>query len=120
MIGLILLILAPIYVYRNAKQNGHNAGFWTVITIAIGLFGQIFLPIAIGITIGVVMAVNGSSETEIEKTVSSYSFILTIASIVVTAFGYYLIANKINQVKDDEIYQNPPAPNEYFNNENQN
>lgn len=120
MIGLILLILAPIYVYRNAKQNGHNATLWTVITIVIGLFGQIFLPLMIGITMGIVLALSGSSETEIENTVSSYSFVFTISSIVVTAFGYYLVANKINQVKDEEFYQKPPAPNEFFDNNNLN
>ncbi len=118
MIGLILLILAPIYIYRNAKQNGHNAVLWTVITIAIGIFGQLVLPLMIGITAAIVMSVSGSSETEIEKTVTSYSFIISIASIVVTGFGYYLVANKINKINDDEFFQKPPAPNEFFNNNN--
>jgi hypothetical protein len=118
MIGLILLILAPIYIYRNAKQNGHNAILWTVITIAIGLFGQLFLPLMIGITIGIVMAMNGATETEIENSITPYTFIINIASIVVTAFGYFFVANKINKVKDDEVYQKPPAPNEFFDNNN--
>jgi hypothetical protein len=115
---LAVIIIVPIYIYRNAKDNGHNAGLWTLITVAIGIFGFFILQMIIGLIIGIVSIVDKNILNLVMNN-SFYFFILVnFISVIFCIVGYKFVANKVSEIKDEPSYQNPPLSNEYFDNNN--
>ena len=110
-LGLIFVIVAPIFVYRNAKQNGHNAIFWTLAAIGLVVGLQIIIPLLIGIVLGVLWVNQGYSAAEIQSSLETPSMILGLVSLVLSIGGVLLIMRHVNTVRDaQESYPLPPTP----------
>lgn len=110
-IGLIYVIVAPFFVYRNAKQNGHNAIFWTLLAVAVGVGLQLIIPLLIGIVLGVVWVIQGYSAEEIQQSMQTPSLIFGVIALVLSVVGVQLIMRRVNTVRDIEpAYPQPPQP----------
>lgn len=66
MLPIIFIIIAAIFVYRTARDNGYNAVLWTIIAI-VGFAGiQIAIGLFAGILMGIGIAIWGWPPTLLE------------------------------------------------------
>jgi hypothetical protein len=113
--GLIFIIVAPFIIYKNAKQNGHNAIFWTLLGVAAGLGVQIVIPLVFGFVYAIVKVAQGSSEDEIQKAIEGPSLIIGIACLILSVVGVLLIMSRVNRIHEEKSFINPPPPPTDFN-----
>lgn len=103
------IIIATIFVYNTAKQNGYNAILWSVITVAAFFGVQFLLGIIVGIILGLAMIYAGWMP-------DSVFGLTTIINLVILALGagsVLLILRYVNQIKDDEFVNAPPPPSDF-------
>jgi cytochrome bd-type quinol oxidase subunit 2 len=115
MIGIaafLFVLAAPFFIYKNAKQNGHNAILWTIISIVAGVGVQFFIPLMIGMTIGIYWALKGYSEDEITAAVKGPATIIGIISLIASIVGVLAIMKKVNTIPEEAFLtvQPPPPP----------
>jgi len=114
-LGLIVIIVASVHVYRTAKQYERNAVAWTLITLAVGLGIQLILPLFILIIVGIIMVTGGSSPEEIQAAISVPAIIISIVCIVLSVVGVFLILRHLSKIPEEESFTKPPSPPETFN-----
>lgn len=113
-IGLIFVIVAPIFVYRNAKQNGHNAVLWTLVAFGIGIGLQIIIPFIVGIVLGVIWVNQGFFPAEIQEKLQTPATILGLISLFLSVIGVLLVMRHVNTVRDvKESHPLPPTPPDF-------
>lgn len=105
MIGYIFLIIAVIFVYRTAKQNGYNAIVWTFISIAVFFGAQIIVSVIVGIIVGI-----ASGDLSV-TTFETYSFPIGLISLAAGIGGVLLILRHVNQTPEEKTEVLPPPPN---------
>jgi F0F1-type ATP synthase assembly protein I len=115
MIGIaafLFVLVAPFFVYKNAKQNGHNAVLWTIISIVAGLGVQFFIPLMIGMTIAIYWSIKGYSEDEITAAFQGPGTIIGIISLIVSIVGVLAVMKKVNTIPEEAFLtvQPPPPP----------
>jgi uncharacterized oligopeptide transporter (OPT) family protein len=110
-LGFIFVIVAPLFVYRSARQNGHNTIFWTLLAFGVGIGLQIIMPLLIGIVLSVIWMSQGRSAAEIEQSLQTPAMIIGLISLALSVGGILLIMRRVNNVRDtDESYLPPPSP----------
>lgn len=100
------IIIATIFVYKTAKDNGYNAILWAAIAV-ITFFGVQFI---LGIIVGIFWALgmiylNWTPESEFGLTM-----IINLIILALGAGSVLLILRHVNQIRDDEIVDSPPPP----------
>lgn len=111
-LGIIFVIVAPIFIYRSAKQNGHKPVFWTLIALAVGIGFQIIVPMIVGIILAVVLVGMGHSPNSIEPTIQGYSLIIGLPCLILSFVGVFLVMRRVNKAKKSDAGL-PPAPPEF-------
>ena len=111
MIPIIFMIIAAIFVYRTARDNGYNAILWTFIAV-VAFLGVQFL---IGILFGVIVLIGNRVWGWPMSVIGDYSFILGLLAIVPAIGAVLLILRHVNTIKDDEPLISPPPPPPTFN-----
>jgi small-conductance mechanosensitive channel len=100
------MIIAAIFVYRTARDNGYNAILWTFIAVVVFL-GVQFL---IGILFGVIVLIGNTAWGWPTSTIQDYSFIMGLLATVPAIGAVLLILRHVNTIKDDEPANPPPPP----------
>jgi hypothetical protein len=106
MIAIIFLIIATIFVYRTARDNGYNAILWAVITVITFLGVQLAVGFLIGIIFGLGMAAFGWSETSL----TNNAFVFNLIALAASIGSVMLILRHVNKIPDDEPANVPPPP----------
>lgn len=114
-LGLIIIIVASIHVFRTAKQYERNAVAWTLITLGVGLGVQLVLPLFIGIIIGIVMVAGGSSVEEIQASIAVPAIIISIACIILSVVAVLFILRHVSKIPEGKSFTPPPSPPQEFN-----
>ena len=97
MLPIIFVIITSIFIYRTARDNGHNAVLWTVAAAVGFIVIQFGIGLMAGIFIGVGMALWDWPQSALED----YNLLIGLGALV-PAIGYVMIIWKIvNRVKDD-------------------
>lgn len=100
------MIIATIFVYRTARDNGYNAVFWAVIAFITFLGVQFAVGLLVGLFIALGIAVWGWSETAFED----YAFIYNLIALAASIGSVMLILRHVNTIRDDEPVNIPPPP----------
>lgn len=111
-LGIVFVIVAPFFVYRSAKQNGHKPVFWALVALAVGIGFQVILPMIVGIILAIVLVSTGTSPTAVEATIQGYSLVIGIPCLVLSFVGVFLVARHVSKVKEIDATA-PPAPPEF-------
>jgi hypothetical protein len=97
MLPIIFVIITAIFIYRTARDNGHNAVLWTVVAVV----GYLIIQLGIGLFAGVVIGIGIAAWGWPESALQDYNLLIGLGALV-PAIGYVLIIWKIvNRVKDD-------------------
>lgn len=113
-LGLIFAIVAPFFVYRNARQNGHNPVLWMLLALVAGVGLQLVIPLTIGILLGVIWIRQGYSAEEIQQSIQAPSSIFGVISLILSVTGIFLIMRNVNIVRDlPTTYPTPPEPPDF-------
>ena len=114
MLVVIFVIIAAVFVYRTARDNGYNALLWTVIAV-VAFLGVQFL---IGVLFGVIVYIGNMAWGWPLSVINDYSFIVGLVALVPSIGAVLLILRHVNTIKDDEPVNSPPPPPPTFGNDN--
>lgn len=113
-LGLIFIVIAAVFIYRFAKQNGRNAIVWALVALVVGFGVQIVIPIIIGIAIAVIMLSSGSTKRELEQVSMSYAYIINISFMILSVLALALIMRQVAKIPEEKSFAAPPSPPEKF------
>lgn len=107
--GIVIMIVMTIQTYNTARNNGRNAGLWTLAVLGVGLAFQVVIPLVIGIVLGIVLAMQGTSDPiELQSKIIGPANVIGIICIVISVVGMWLIYKHVMKVPD--IRYSPDAP----------
>jgi membrane protein implicated in regulation of membrane protease activity len=109
-LGLIFVLIAPIFIYRTAKQNGHNPLLWAAISVAAGIGIQIILPVLFSLAVGIVMVSTGRNVNEVQEAIQQSSSVFGIICLVLSVLGVYLVMRRVSKIPEDISFSTPPEP----------
>ena len=112
LIGVLLVVLSTIFIYRTAKQNGHNVGLWTTVSILAGIALEFVIPLAAGVIMAIVLRSSGKSATQIQDDILTPVIILSVVCLILNLVVVVLIMKKISLVTDEKLAE-PPPPDEF-------
>lgn len=112
MLPIIFVIIAAIFVYRTARDNGYNAVLWTIVAIVAFVGIQFFTEFVFGFIVGLGNVLWGWPLTLIED----YSLIVSLLALVPSLGAVLLILRHVNTIKDDEPATAPPPPPDFGGN----
>ena len=107
MIGYIFLIIAAIFVYRTAKQNGYNAVLWTCISIAVFIGAQIVVSVITGIILGMI-----SGDLSV-NTFETYSFPIGLISLAAGIGSVMLMLRHVNEMPEEKTSTSLLPPSKF-------
>jgi len=111
MVGIALLIIIAIRIYKTAKRSGRNAILWTLAAIGIYLGIQIGVVLAIGIIIVAGQEFLGWEEDYFNK----YILLINGISVVSSLLGILLLSNYAGKTPKSETFTEPPSPPKFDN-----
>lgn len=109
-VGIVLIVVAAVQVYKTANGTGRNGSLWAVATVAAGICFQLVIPIIIGIVIGIVYIMSGSTPEQAAVDITGLAIVITIVCLVLSFIAIWLIFRHVSKVRDDERYVTPPPP----------
>jgi beta-lactamase regulating signal transducer with metallopeptidase domain len=112
-LGLVLTIVLTVMIYRTSKQNGHNVGLWTSISILLGISSQLIIPIGVTAILAAVKISSGKSMPQIQDELVKTALIITVVGLVLQIVAAILIMKKISLVSDEKLAEPPPPPNDF-------
>ncbi|HEY0428190.1 MAG TPA: hypothetical protein VGC76_10450 [Pyrinomonadaceae bacterium] len=112
-LGIVLIVVSTIYIYRTAKQNGHNAVLWTVITALAGVALELVIPLALGIIIASVWMSQGKSLLQIQQDILVPAIIIGIVCLVLNFVVVFLIMKKVSPIAEENLAEPPPPPSDF-------
>lgn len=105
MLGIIFIIVAAIFVYRTARNNGHKAVVWTIAAVAGYFLIQFAVGIAAGLYIGIGIGAWGWPADTYEK----FGMIIGLIAIVPSVAYVLLILRSVNRVKEGSPPPDSPS-----------
>lgn len=103
---IIFVAIATIFVYKTARQNGHNAVLWTFLTI-VAFLGTQFLA---GLVLGIVLILGAAAQIFPENGTNAISAVFSIIALIASIGSVVLILNRVNRIKEGETPEVPPPP----------
>lgn len=114
-LGLVLVVVSTILIYRSAKQNGHNAILWTAISALAGVGLQLIIPIIAGIIIAAFGISAGKSLAQIQDEMIGPGIVIGIICLILNIVVVILIIKKISLIAEEKPVTPPPPPPPNFN-----
>lgn len=108
-IGIVLVVISTILIYRAAKQNGHDAVKWTVVSVAAGVALQL-IPILVGVVIGYREVAAGKTLNQMQKEILIPLLIVGIVCLVLNIIVAALLLKKVSKVVADQTAVDAAAP----------
>ncbi|HEX8738277.1 MAG TPA: hypothetical protein VF721_23280 [Pyrinomonadaceae bacterium] len=109
-LGLIFIIVAPIFIYRTAKECGRNAAGWALTAFALGFVIQFIIPIVLGILLALFLVASGHSPAEIQQAASSPAVVIDLTCLVASIAAVILIMRHVSKFPEEESLAPPPPP----------
>jgi Kef-type K+ transport system membrane component KefB len=105
MLGIIFIIVAAIFVYRTARNNGHKPLIWTIAAVAGFFLIQFGVAVAAGLYIGIGIGAWGWPEDTYEK----FGMVIGLIAIVPSVAFVLLILRSVNRVKEGSPPPSSPS-----------
>lgn len=112
-LGIALVIISTLLIYRSAKQNGHNAVKWTVISAVTGVLLQIVIPLLSSIILVAVWMSSGKTMRQIEEDILAPALIIGVVCLVLNVAVAALIMKKVALIAEENPVAPPPPPDDY-------
>lgn len=103
------IIIATIFIYKTANQNGYNAILWSVIAV-VTFFG---VQLLLGIIVGIVLAIGMLYAGWTPDSLFGLSMIINLVTLALSVGSVLLILRYVNQIRDDEFVNAPPPPTDF-------
>lgn len=110
MIGFIAIIVCIVFAFKTARDYGRNPFLWAFIIFCVGFGFQLVLPLVIGIVLGAIWMIGGTSPNEIQSKIEGPSFIIGIGTTILSIIAMLFILKFLGRVRDDVVM--PPTRKE--------
>lgn len=111
LLGIIVIIIFTIYVFKTANENGRHGVGWAAACLFTGLFLQWVLLMIVLVVIGVAMVLVGSQPGGIAETLGWWLLGLRVAFIALSVAAMFQILKKVSELpEENEQYVEPPPP----------
>ena len=103
---MILAIVFAILAYQKAKASGRSGWLWAFIALAVYIGVQLLAGLAIGVLLGIGVAVMGWPESVF----TAYEIVINIVAIVGAIVASWLLLKYLDRVPDEQPMMMPPPP----------
>jgi hypothetical protein len=110
--GAAATIVATIFIFRTARENGRSGALWALIALTVGFGSQIVLPIVGGIIIAILYLATGTSPPDLaEKTEAAATMLFYIFWLLSFVF-LFLVLRYVADAPEPPVESNevPPPP----------
>ena len=105
MLGIIFIIVAAIFVYRTARNNGHNPVIWTIAAVAGYFLIQFAVAVVAGLYIGIGIEAWGWPADTYEK----FGMVIGLIAIVPSVAFVLFILRSVNRVAEGSPPPDSPS-----------
>ena len=117
LIALIGVIVAAVFAYRTAKNNGRNGPFWALAMLGVGFVFQIVVPMIVGLVLAVIFLFSGGATEEVIEKVETPAGIIGFVSVFLSAVGIWLILRHVSKPPKERPRENVPPPPTFHGND---
>lgn len=114
-LGIVVLIVAPILAYKTAKDYERNAALWALFTFAAGFGIQFVIPFFIGIILALVLTAGGTPPEQLPEAIGGWATVIGIVFLFLSVVAVFLILRYLSKVPEEKSFTPPPQPPETFN-----
>jgi len=109
-IGIVVIIVATIQVYKTANSTGRNAVLWAILTLCVGFGIQWVIPLLVGIVLGLIWVASGTDPTELQSKITGPALIIGIGCLVASFVALWIIMKTVSRVPEQPVVTRPPPP----------
>ena len=110
-LGLAVVIVSTIFVYKTAKDYGRNAVLWSVATAGLGIGIQWVLPFVIAIVLAVLFAMQGTTDpNKLRDNLTEWLIVISIASLALSGVAMWFMLKMVSRLPDEPVADSPPPP----------
>jgi lysylphosphatidylglycerol synthetase-like protein (DUF2156 family) len=109
--GLAVTAVAAIFVRKTARENGRKAGWWTLVTVGLGVGLQIVLPFMLGIVLVLIFIASGTRNgPALTQKVETPAFYIDIISLIASLVAMFFVLRHVAKLPEDVDLNIPPPP----------
>jgi hypothetical protein len=109
--GFVIMIVMTVQTYKTARDNGRNAVLWSLLTLGVGLAFQFVIPLLIGVVLGIVWVMQGTTDpADLQAKIYGPGIIIGIVCLVLSLVGMWLVFKQASKVPDVPYPSTPPPP----------
>ena len=110
-LALIVVIVAAVFAYRTANDNGRSGPLWALAALGAGFGLQIVIPMIIGIILALIYLAKGVPVEELAERVSGPSTAVAFVMWFLSFVGLWLILRYISKpIEEKPMEVIPPPP----------
>ena len=108
LMGLAVVVVAPYFVFKTAKENRKSPILWGLATLVGGLCIQYILPVLVGVLLMIFFLATGTPRGKLQETLETPNEILTYAGIFLSVVFVVLILRFVGKIPDDGPVKSKP------------
>jgi hypothetical protein len=111
-LGLAVIIVASILVYKTARDNGRNGVLWTFLLVALGLTMQYVVPTVATFAIAFyyMFTATRMPQSMMIEEIEWYAWIFTFTGLALSFFCIWAIMRYVSRLPEDEPAGSAPPP----------
>jgi hypothetical protein len=112
--GLAVTIVATYFVNKTAREYGRNVTLWTLLTLGVGLGGQIVLPFILGVVLVIIFMVSGTRDAaHLQQKTETPAFYINIFCLLASFAAMWIVLRYVSRLPEDPDVHQPPPPPEF-------
>lgn len=100
MLGIAAIIVCVVLAFKTARDYGRNPFLWAVITFSVGFGIQYVLTFVVGLVLGVVWMLGGSTQEQIQMAIQGPAFFITIGATILSVIAMIVVLKYLSRVRE--------------------
>jgi hypothetical protein len=111
-LGLVVIIVATILVYKTGRDNGRNGVLWAILVVVLGITLQWIIPtIATVVMVLVYMSsVTTMPQGMIMEEVDTYAWLIMIGGLVLSFVSIWVVLKIVSRIPEEGPGSAAPPP----------
>ena len=100
MLGIAAIIICTVLAFKTARDYGRSGPLWALITFGIGAGIQWVLGFLIGLALGIVYLMSGTSPNEIQSKIAGPAYVIGFGTLILSVVVMLFILKYLGRVRE--------------------